>query len=111
MTNSFLEQSIYYFMTDRESLSWRNIGNVVRILQEWGYHRSANIQERFSTEREADRVKRILWSAYLLDRRWSFGTGLPFSIQDSDIDYDVDFVVGTTLIVHLVWARYTDTLN
>lgn len=27
------------------------------------------------------------WSVYTLDRRWSFGTGLPFAVQDSDIRY------------------------
>jgi hypothetical protein len=26
------------------------------------------------------------WSVYCLDRRWSFGTGMPFALQDSDID-------------------------
>lgn len=29
------------------------------------------------------------WSVYCLDRRWSFGTGMPFALQDSDIDPNV----------------------
>ena len=33
-----------------------------------------------------DRVLRLFWSIYVLDMRWSFGTGMPFSLEDSDID-------------------------
>ena len=29
---------------------------------------------------------KLFWSIYVLDRRWSFGTGMPFAIQDADID-------------------------
>lgn len=28
----------------------------------------------------------LFWAVYNLDRRWSFGTGMPFAMQDSDID-------------------------
>ena len=31
-------------------------------------------------------ASRLFWCIYVLDRRWSFGTGLPFAIQDSDMD-------------------------
>lgn len=31
-------------------------------------------------------AKRLFWCIYVLDRKWSFGTGLPFGIQDIDID-------------------------
>ncbi|KAF2998370.1 hypothetical protein E8E14_006087 [Neopestalotiopsis sp. 37M] len=84
--------SIYYFMTDRESLAWRNIGTVVRMLQELGYHSSSDLEHRFKSRSAKDKAKKVLWSAYTLDRRWSFGTGLPFAINDSDIDYDTDFL-------------------
>lgn len=87
-------QSIYYFMTDRESLAWRNIGSVIRMLQELGYHNCADLQHRFKSRGAREKAKKVLWSAYMLDRRWSFGTGLPFAIHDSDIDYDIDFMVG-----------------
>lgn len=33
-----------------------------------------------------DRVLRLFWSIYILDIRWSFGTGMPFSLEDTDID-------------------------
>jgi hypothetical protein len=28
----------------------------------------------------------LFWCIYVLDRKWSFGTGLPFAIQDTDMD-------------------------
>ncbi|KAH8195995.1 hypothetical protein TruAng_009833 [Truncatella angustata] len=90
--NLSILMSIYYFMTDRESLAWRNIGCVVRMLQELGYHSSTVMQHRFKSRDARERAKKVLWSAYMLDRRWSFGTGLPFAIHDSDIDYDTDFM-------------------
>lgn len=80
-------------MTDREPLAWRNIGGVVRMLQELGYHNFTDLQHRYKSRGSRETAKKVLWSAYMLDRRWSFGTGLPFAIHDSDIDYDVDFMV------------------
>lgn len=29
---------------------------------------------------------KLFWSIYVLDRRWGFGTGMPFTLQDDDID-------------------------
>ena len=34
-------------------------------------------------------TSRLWWCVFVLDRKFSFGTGLPFAIQDSDIDADV----------------------
>lgn len=34
-------------------------------------------------------ASRLFWCIYVLDRKWSFGTGLPFAIQDSDMDTDL----------------------
>lgn len=35
---------------------------------------------------ERSQACKLFWSIYVLDRRWSFGTGMPFAIQDADID-------------------------
>ena len=37
---------------------------------------------------ESERSETILlfWAVVILDRRWSFGTGMPFALQDQDID-------------------------
>ena len=34
-------------------------------------------------------ASRLFWCIYVLDRKWSFGTGLPFAIQDSDMDINL----------------------
>ncbi len=37
------------------------------------------------------------WSAYVLDRRWAFGTGLPYVVQDEEIDPDLPMPVSGNL--------------
>lgn len=39
---------------------------------------------------------RLFWAIYVLDRKWSFGTGLPFAIQDSDMDTNLPEPGATT---------------
>lgn len=53
---------------------------------ELGLHRRDAIMKTFPAEADWSRITRLFWSVYSLDRRWSFGTGLPFVIQDDDID-------------------------
>ena len=40
----------------------------------------------FANEEERKWAIKLFWSVYVLDRRWSFGTGMPFALQDADID-------------------------
>lgn len=39
---------------------------------------------------------RLFWCIYVLDRKWSFGTGLPFAIQDADMDTNLPEPGATT---------------
>jgi len=64
---------------------------VMRLLQELGYHTSRS--SGAGGEQLEDRGERLFWTVYTLDHRWSFGTGLPFGIQDSDIDHNPTFAV------------------
>lgn len=66
---------------------------------ELGLHRRDSLFKVVTdpTER-ADAIK-IFWSIYVLDRRWSFGTGMPFAIQDSDIDPSLPEPVSLLTIV------------
>ena len=76
---------MYEFHRDREGTSWRLIGLAARLCMELGLHR----RETYETMRDpAERHETILlfWSIYVLDRRWAFGTGMPFALQDADID-------------------------
>ena len=86
-------QSIYFFLSDREILAWRGIGNVLRLLQELGCHDPDRLHHESPSAPQRDAEQKLYWSAYTLDRRWSFGTGLPFAVQDSDIKHRPKFLV------------------
>lgn len=51
-----------------------------------GLHRREVLIKTFSNEEECAWAIKLFWSIYVLDRRWSFGTGMPFALQDADID-------------------------
>jgi hypothetical protein len=53
---------------------------------ELGLHRRESLIKAVPNEPERSRILKLFWSIYVLDRRWSFGTGLPFALQDADID-------------------------
>lgn len=67
-------------------MAYRTIGVAARMCLEMGLHRRDALMKGFQTEEEALAANRVFWSVYSLDRRWSFGTGLPFAIQDEDVD-------------------------
>lgn len=78
--------AMYHFHRDDESLAWRVIGLAARQCMELGLHRRETYNTIFSDEEERSSAVRTFWSVYVLDRRWSFGTGMPFALQDADID-------------------------
>lgn len=53
---------------------------------EMGLHSQEGINRAFpASETDVRMATKIFWTIYTLDRRFSFGTGLPFSLQDADI--------------------------
>ncbi|KAM5469788.1 hypothetical protein MauCBS54593_004342 [Microsporum audouinii] len=76
----------YNFHTDDEVLAYRMVGLAARMCIEMGLHRRDAILKTFHSPEDITTVYRIFWSVYTLDKRWAFGTGLPFIIQDEDID-------------------------
>ncbi|KAI9839870.1 MAG: hypothetical protein M1819_000062 [Sarea resinae] len=78
--------SMYHFHRDEEALAWRVIGLTARLCLEYGLHRRETYEKAFLTEEERLRALKFFWSIYVLDRRWSLGTGMPFALQDSDLD-------------------------
>ncbi|KAE8354597.1 putative C6 transcription factor [Aspergillus coremiiformis] len=78
--------SIFYFQMDEEVLAWRTIGIVERMCLEKGLHRRESLQHPAILAEGRERILRLFWSIYVLDMRWSFGTGMPFALEDSDID-------------------------
>ncbi|KEF59219.1 uncharacterized protein A1O9_04063 [Exophiala aquamarina CBS 119918] len=78
--------SFYQFYRDEEVLAWRTIGLAARIALEIGLHLRDPPFATFKSTQERELANRLFWCIYCLDRRWSFGTGLPFGIQEDDID-------------------------
>ena len=62
------------------------IGLAARLCYELGLHRRDSLVKTFTNEAEYQNAVRVFWVVYALDRRWSFGTGMPFALQDADID-------------------------
>ncbi|KAL4929785.1 putative C6 transcription factor [Aspergillus undulatus] len=78
--------AILYFQIDEETLAWRTIGIVERMCLEKGLHRRETLKHPAVVKIGRNRVLKLFWSVRVLDLRWSFGTGMPFSVDDSDID-------------------------
>ena len=75
----------YRFLSNDEVLSWRIMGQVARLCLELGLHRSDHVM-KIENEEHRNNAITTFWTAYVLDRRWSFGTGLPYVMQDDQID-------------------------
>ncbi|KAF2764633.1 fungal transcriptional regulatory protein [Teratosphaeria nubilosa] len=75
----------YEFQRDNEGTSWRIIGLTARLCIELGLHRRETY-DAMTDDTERSETILLFWSIYVLDRRWSLGTGMPFALQDADID-------------------------
>lgn len=80
---------MYHFTRDDEGLAWRMIGLAARHCLELGLHRRETYATLFPDPDEQAAAIRIFWSVYVLDRRWSLGTGMPFALQDADMDHNL----------------------
>ncbi len=92
----------YRFLSNDEVLAWRIMGQVARHCLELGLHRREVVSK---IEDHEDRQNAIItfWTAYVLDRRWSFATGLPYVVHDDNIDPMLPFPVSPRS-AHLVLA-------
>lgn len=82
----------YRFLSNDEVLAWRVMGHVARLCLELGIHQRTGLM-RIQDEEERKNALVSFWSAYVLDRRWAFATGLPFVVQDEEIDSLLPFPV------------------
>ncbi|TID06918.1 Transcriptional activator protein acu-15 [Colletotrichum higginsianum] len=78
----------YRFLANEEILAWRVMGQVTRLCLEMGIHRTTGIA-KIQNEEDRKNALNSFWSAYVLDRRWAFNTGLPFVVTDEEIDPDL----------------------
>lgn len=74
------------FHTDDEAAAWRVIGIAGRACYELGLHRREILNQSFSSQEDSNLAVKMFWVVYALDRRWAFGSGMPFAIQDADVD-------------------------
>ncbi|KAL6706789.1 hypothetical protein ACN47E_005125 [Coniothyrium glycines] len=81
--------AMYHFTKDDEALAWRVVGLAARHCLELGLHRRETYATQFPDPEEQASAIRTFWCIYVLDRRWSFGTGMPFALQDADIDINL----------------------
>lgn len=82
----------YRFLSNDEILAWRVMGQVVRLCLEMGIHRRSGLM-KIQVEEERRNALNSFWSAYVLDRRWAFGTGLPYVVQDNEVDPELPMPV------------------
>lgn len=75
----------YRFLSGDEVLAWRVCGQVVRLCIELGIHQRTGLM-KLQNEEERRSAINSFWAVYVLDRRFAFGTGLPYVVQDEDID-------------------------
>jgi hypothetical protein len=88
----------YRFLSSDEILAWRVMGQVTRLCLELGIHRCSGIV-KIDDDSERRNALNSFWSAYVLDRRWAFGTGLPYVVQDAEIDPDLPLPVGGRALI------------
>lgn len=58
-----------------------------------GMHRHKSLQKMFPDNAERRQAIKLFWAIYVLDQRWSLGTGLPCALNQADIDPDLPELV------------------
>jgi hypothetical protein len=97
-------QGRYYFYSfGSERQAWRIIGIAARQCFELGLHRTEVYSEMQLEQAQSARL--LFWSVFILDRCWSFGTGLPFAISEEEIDIPVPEPVGFLSIAMCIGIR------
>lgn len=81
-----IAKSIYYFHIDQDLLAWRAISVAAHETLEMGLHRKQSLLENYKSPAARRLVTRVFWCVYVLDRRWSIGISLPFTLRDRDLD-------------------------
>jgi hypothetical protein len=81
-----ISKAIYHFHLDEETTAGRFTSMGARLCIELGLNRQQNIARSFATTEAREEATICFWCAYALDRRGSIGLGVPYILQDSDID-------------------------
>lgn len=107
----------YRFLANEEVLAWRVMGQVARLCLEMGLHRRDGIA-KIGSEQDRKNAINTFWSAYVLDRRWSFGTGFPFVVHDDKVDPGLPYPVSENFssvncpsLYHDLYNEHADTAS
>jgi Fungal specific transcription factor domain len=87
-------------------MAYRSTGLAVRGAIEMGLHRRstwARTSGVFPGELQRSWAIKLFWCLYVLDRQWSLTTGMPFSLQDADMDIEVPELVCVNPALLIVW--------
>jgi hypothetical protein len=71
---------------DEERKAWRTIGIAIRMCLEMGLHQREILEQKALADVQKEQLVCLFWSLYVLDNRWSIGTGLPSHLDSDDID-------------------------
>ncbi|KAJ5907940.1 hypothetical protein N7495_000622 [Penicillium taxi] len=82
----FAAVATYHYHIDDDVMAYRLIGLAARMCLELGLHRRDALVKLFPNESQWKEISRIFWAVYSLERRCALGSGLPFVLQDEDID-------------------------
>ena len=88
-------KSQYHFHLDDEIQAYRLVGLAARLSLEMGLHRHETVTKTYPDKNECCWALKVFWSIYVLDRRYSFGTGMPFAVPEADIDPSLPEPVST----------------
>ncbi|KAK1145789.1 hypothetical protein N8T08_004030 [Aspergillus melleus] len=80
--------SIYALAMNRRHSAYCMVGSAVRFGVIMGLHLNVP-QDQLPNRELREHRNRVWWTAYILDRSWSYMLGKPVSIPDEDIDVDL----------------------
>lgn len=84
-----IKQALYHSCRDDDILAWRTIGLASRGAMQMGLHRCDTWLRTggiFPGDLERSWAINLFWCIYVFDKEFSFETGLPFGMRDSDMD-------------------------
>ncbi|PNP56582.1 hypothetical protein THARTR1_03278 [Trichoderma harzianum] len=81
--------SIYHSIKGNSRLAWRIVGNLTRLILEFGLHKSKVLMSMFKEPGSYKLAINMFWTAFVLDCQLSYSLGLPRHIQDKDIDNSI----------------------
>lgn len=79
-------QSLYFFHKFEHMKAWRLIGLASGACYELGLHQTPEEIQNCAEAHHSVSLQELFCSVYVLDRTFSFATGLPHTMKDGDID-------------------------